>query len=58
MKIKRTIKIMDYQKEIENMPEEKKIELTQKQIEYIRNRYEWATPKNYERLAKYLKISL
>lgn len=49
---------MDYQKEIENMPEAKKVELTQKQIEYIRTRYSWASEKNYERLAKYLKASL
>jgi len=33
-------------------------ELNEKQREYIRTRYSWASEKNYERLAKYLKISL
>lgn len=33
-------------------------ELTPKQIEYIQNKYPWATSKNYERLAHYLKKSL
>lgn len=49
---------MDYKLLIENMPEEKKIELTQKQIEYLMAKYPWAKPSNYERLAKYLKASL
>lgn len=49
---------MDYKKEIENMTEATKIELTQKQIEYLMTKYPWAKPSNYERLAKYLKISL
>lgn len=33
-------------------------ELTPKQIEYLKLRYPWSTEKHYERLAKYLKISL
>lgn len=35
-----------------------KEELTPQQKEYLAKRFTWASPKNYERLAKYLKISL
>lgn len=34
------------------------MELSEKQREYLMKKYPWASEKNYERLAKYLKISL
>jgi len=34
------------------------MELSEKQKEYLAKKYTWASPKNYPRLAYYLRISL